>query len=155
MFYFLVLLVEAGAEYKFQTGSAALPGEGDPLLFHELGPDARRAVGRADQDPVPAAIVDGVVPQIMTQPDTVADVGETLLRFGECLGWKRLFAAKNGAAQDQLHTLLRLGRDELQTLLHFVAECLGWFELDGNTLHFVPVGILGLNRRVKNYGAMI
>lgn len=81
-----MLLIEPGAKDQFDRCAAAVPGKGGPLLFHKFVLDARPAVGRADQDPVPAAIIDGIVPQIMTQPDAVTHVGETLLRFGERLG---------------------------------------------------------------------
>ena len=96
------------------------------LLVRRLRQDARRAVGRAGEHPVPAAVIDRVVAQVAAQADAVADQREALLRLAGGFGGKGLVAAGDGAAQDQLHALLRFGQGELQPLLDFLLLAGGW-----------------------------
>ena len=101
-----VFLVEPRAEDEFQARPPALPGEGSLLFLLLRRLNMRVTITRTDQDPVPVAVVHGIVPQIMSRPDTVADVGEAFLRLGKRFGRERLVTADDRTAQDQFHALL-------------------------------------------------
>ncbi|MCK4292612.1 MAG: hypothetical protein KAY65_05405 [Planctomycetes bacterium] len=150
-----MLLVEAGAKHQFQAGSTAYPGERAAFFFLQCRLDPRRPVGRALQDPVPPAIIDCVVAKVAAQSHTVADIRKAFLGFTLSLGRKSLFAGDDRAAQDQLNTFFQLGGNQLQTLLHLVAEVLDRFALDGQSLHFGSVRTFGADGGVENSDVMI